>query len=386
MAKLNAKHQARLILKDGTEYEGESFGADINSSGEVVFNTGMAGYPESLTDPSYFGQILVLTYPIIGNYGVPPREFFESRKIWVKGLIVQNYIDKPSHFESLKTLGAWLKEEGIPAISGIDTRALTLKLRYHGVMLGEIRSTKHETRNKSKIENSNGQKSFELQNPKFGFNLFDPNSENVLTFVSRKTVEVYGEGKKTIVLIDCGDKENIIRSFVKRKVKVIVVPWDLNPLKDPPAGGFDGVMVSNGPGDPKLAKETIKNIKELLNKNVPTFGICLGSQLLALASGADTYKLKFGHRGQNQPVLDVLNNELKLSTNKALITSQNHGFAVNTKTLKPGWVEWFKNLNDGTNEGIRHKHKPFMSIQFHPEASPGPVDADYLFDEFLNYL
>lgn len=348
---------AKLILKDGTEYTGESFGANVNSSGEVVFNTGMAGYPESLTDPSYYGQILVLTYPIIGNYGVPPKEYFESHKIWVKGIIVQNYINKPSHFESLKTLGEWLKEEGVPGISGIDTRALTLKLRHHGVMLGRIESKATKESEGSKV--------------------FDPNLQNVLPEVSRKTVETYGEGKKTIVLIDCGDKKNIIRSFVKRKTKVYVVPWDFNPLKEDLK--FDGVMVSNGPGDPKLARETIENIKELLKENVPTFGICLGSQLLALAAGADTYKLKFGHRGQNQPVFDVINN-------KALITSQNHGFAVDTKTLKPGWVEWFKNLNDETNEGIRHKSKPFMSIQFHPEASPGPVDADYLFDEFLTYL
>ncbi len=345
--------KAKLFLEDGTKLEGESFGSEINSSGEVVFNTGMAGYPESLTDPSYFGQILVLTYPIIGNYGVPPREFYESGKIWVKGLIVQNYIDKPSHFESLKTLGEWLREENIPAISGIDTRALTLKLRQHGVMLGKI--------------DLNGKD--EKQ--------YDPNLQNVLPEVSRKSPEIYGEGKKTIVLIDCGDKENIIRSFVKRKVRVIVVPWNFNPLKE--GIKFDGVMVSNGPGDPKKAVETINTIKELIKENIPTFGICLGSQLLALATGANTYKLKYGHRGQNQPVYDAINN-------RALITSQNHGFAVDVKTLKLGWVEWFKNLNDGTNEGIRHKTKPFMSIQFHPEASPGPVDADYLFDEFLTYL
>jgi carbamoyl-phosphate synthase small subunit len=357
MVKLKTKAQAALILKDGTEYRGESFGAEENCSGEVVFNTGMAGYPESLTDPSYFGQILVLTYPIVGNYGVPPKEYFESHKIWIKGLVVQNYIDKPSHFESLKTLGEWMKEEGIPGISGVDTRALTLKLRHYGVMLGRIES---------------GSMNHELRE-----NQYDPNAENVLPQVSRKTVETYGEGKKTIALIDCGDKENIIRSFVKRKTKVYVVPWDFNPLKE--GLKFDGVMISNGPGDPKLAKKTIENIKELLKENVPTFGICLGSQLLALATEADTYKLKFGHRGQNQPVLDVVNNS-------ALITSQNHGFAVDTKTLKPGWIEWFVNLNDGTNEGIRHKSKPFMSIQFHPEASPGPVDADYLFDEFLTYL
>ncbi len=349
----------KLILKDGSEYQGESFGAEVSSSGEVVFNTGMAGYPESFTDPSYFGQILVLTYPIVGNYGVPPKEYFESHKMWIKGVVVQNYIDKPSHFESLKTLGNWLKEEGVPGISGVDTRALTLKLRNHGVMLGAITQ---DLRFKIK----------ELRKQQY-----DPNQENVLPFVSRKSVETYGEGKKTIVLIDCGDKENIIRSFVKRKTKVYVVPWNFNPLKE--GLKFDGVMVSNGPGDPKQAKETIESIKQLMKEGVPTFGICLGSQLLALASGADTYKLKYGHRGQNQPVLDVINN-------RALITSQNHGFAVDTKTLNKDWTPWFKNLNDDTNEGIRHKSKPFMSIQFHPEASPGPIDADYLFDEFLTYL
>lgn len=344
---------AKLILKDGSEYVGESFGAEVNSSGEVVFNTGMAGYPESFTDPSYFGQILVLTYPIVGNYGVPPKEFFESHKMWIKGVVVQNYIDNPSHFESLKTLGEWLKEEGIPGISGVDTRSLTLKLRHHGVMLGKIQV------NKNRVEQ------------------YDPNLQNVLPEVSRKSVETYGEGTKSIVLIDCGDKENIIRSFVKRKVKVHVVPWDFDPIEQ--GLKFNGVMISNGPGDPKLAKQTIKNVQRLLKENIPTFGICLGSQILALASGADTYKLKYGHRGQNQPVFDVINK-------KALITSQNHGFAVDMKTLKKDWVEWFKNLNDDTNEGIRHKTKPFMSIQFHPEASPGPVDADYLFDEFLTYL
>lgn len=349
----------KLVLSDGTTFEGQSFGAEVSTSGEVVFNTGMAGYPESLTDPSYFGQILVLTYPLIGNYGVPPREFFESHKIWVKGLIVQNYIDKPSHFESLKTLGEWLKEEGIPALQGIDTRALTIKLRYHGVMLGKIQAP------------------YRLKTQDSSDSIYDPNLENVLPLVSRSTVETYGEGKKHIVLIDCGDKENIIRSFVKRKIKVSVVPWDFNPLKE--KMDFDGVMISNGPGDPKQAKATIKNIKALLDEGVPTFGICLGSQLLALASGADTYKLKFGHRGQNQPVKDVINN-------KALITSQNHGFAVDTKTLEKDWLPWFTNLNDGTNEGIRHNKKPFLSVQFHPEASPGPIDADYLFDEFLTYV
>ncbi len=359
----------KLILSDGTEFIGEGFGFPISTSGEVVFNTGMVGYPESLTDPSYFGQILVLTYPLQGNYGVPGKDFWESKKIQVKGLIVQNYIDHPSHFESQKTLGKWLKAEGIPALQGIDTRSLTTKLREHGVMLGRI-----ETGYRQQVT---------------GNSIYDPNGENILPYVSCKKVEVYGEGKKNIVLIDCGAKENIIRSLVKRGVKVTRVPWDFNPLKfmDSRLRGndkvekldFDGVLVSNGPGDPKQAKETIETVRQLLAESIPTFGICLGSQILSLAAGGETYKLKFGHRGQNQPVQDVI-------TKKAVITSQNHGFAVDTKSLSKDWTEWFVNLNDGTNEGIRHKKKPFMAAQFHPEANPGPTEGGYLFDEFLEYV
>lgn len=343
----------QLVLSDKTILVGESFGANISVCGEVVFNTGMTGYPESLTDPSYFGQILVLTYPLQGNYGVPNPRFFESKKIQVKGLIVQNYTNHPSHFESVQTLRDWLKKEGVPAITNIDTRALTAKLRHHGVMLGKL----------------------EIAGPLD--QMYDPNKENVLPFVSTKTVESYGEGKKHIVLIDCGAKENIIRSFIKRKVKVSKVPWDFNPLKS--KMHFDGVMISNGPGDPKQAKATVETVKTLLDAGVPTFGICLGSQILSLAAGGDTYKLKFGHRGQNQPVQDQF-------SKKAIITSQNHGFAVDVKSLGSGWSEWFVNLNDGTNEGVRHNKLPFMAVQFHPEATPGPVDGDFLFDEFLSYV
>ena len=350
----------KLILSDGTVFLGKSFGAEITTSGEVVFNTGMAGYPESLTDPSYYGQILVLTYPLVGNYGVPSPKFFESGKIQVKALIVQNYIDNPSHFESQKTLSEWLKKEGIPALQGIDTRALTTKLRNHGVMLGKIVLSSQSSvvrEDKTKI--------------------YDPNAENVLPFVSTDKVEEIGEGKKTVVLIDCGVKENIIKNFIKRKVRILKVPWNFDPLKE--KTHFDGVFISNGPGNPVQAKETIAVVSRLLKQNVPTFGICLGSQILCLAAGGQTYKLKFGHRGQNQPVMD-------LTSKKAIITSQNHGFAVDMKTLDKGWQEWFVNLNDGTNEGIRHTKKPFLAVQFHPEASPGPKDAEYLFDEFLSYL
>lgn len=360
--------QGKLILSDGTVFLGESFGARGTTSGEVVFNTGMVGYPESLTDPSYFGQILILTYPLQGNYGVPGKKFWESKKIQVKGLIVANYIDHPSHFESQKTLGEWLKEEGIPALQGIDTRALTTKLRQHGVMLGRV-----------EIGNKQSLRADALRQQAVGNSIYDPNKENILPYVSTKKVEVYGTGKKNIVLIDCGAKENIVRSLVKRGVRVTRVPWDFNPMISPPAGGFDGVLVSNGPGDPKQAVKTIETVKQLLEANVPTFGICLGSQILSLAAGGETYKLKFGHRSQNQPVQDVI-------SQKAVITSQNHGFAVDMKSMGEGWLEWFVNLNDGTNEGIRHKKKPFMAVQFHPEANPGPIDAGYLFDEFLDSI
>src|SRR3990167_7485840 len=311
----------KLILSDGTVFLGQSFGAAFSTSGEVVFNTGMVGYPESLTDPSYYGQILVLTYPLQGNYGVPQKRFWESERIQVKGLIVQNYLDNPSHFESQKTLGQWLKEEGVPALQGIDTRALTIKLREHGVMLGRVEVKSQ----KLKVKSSG---------------IYDPNSEN------------------------------LFRSFVKRGVRVTRMPWDSDPLQA--KFDFDGIFISNGPGDPKQAKQTIQNVKVLLDKNIPTFGICLGSQILALAAGGNTYKLKFGHRGQNQPVLDQ-------NSKKAIITSQNHGFAVDMKSLGSDWKDWFVNLNDGTNEGIRHRSKPFMAVQFHPEASPGPTDASYLF-------
>ncbi|MBI3103685.1 glutamine-hydrolyzing carbamoyl-phosphate synthase small subunit [Candidatus Daviesbacteria bacterium] len=363
--------QGKLILSDGTVFLGESFGlpaltavrqagrqgADLTTSGEVVFNTGMVGYPESLTDPSYYGQILVLTYPLAGNYGVPDKKFWESQRIQVKGLIVQNYIDNPSHFESEKTLSEWLTTERIPALQGIDTRALTIKLREHGVMLGKLEVGGRKVEDGKKI--------------------YDPNAENVLPNVSVDSVQVYGDGKKNIVLIDCGAKENIIRSLVRRGVKVTRVPWDFNPLTA--KIDFDAVLISPGPGDPKQAAVTIQTVKQLLRTKIPIFGICLGSQILALAAGGNTYKLKFGHRGQNQPVQDVI-------SKKAIITSQNHGFAVDMKSLSREWSEWFVNLNDGTNEGIRHNKKPFMAVQFHPEANPGPFDGGYLFDEYVKLL
>ena len=339
---------SKLVLKDGSVFTGENFGADRSATGEVVFATGMVGYPEALTDPSFAGQILVLTYPLVGNYGVPPKEFWESQKIQVAGLVVCNYIDTPSHHAMRRTLGSWLKEEGIPAIQIRDTRGLTQKLRTEGVSLGKIIS------DKSKIE-------FE-----------DPNLRNLVAEVSTKKSWTAGKGKSTLVLIDCGVKRNIVRCLVERNVKVVVVPWDTDVLSlEFP---FDGVVISNGPGDPKMVKRTIENVKKIIAKKIPILGICLGNQIMALALGGTTYKLKFGHRSQNQPVIER-------GTDKCFLTTQNHGFAV--KKIPSGFKEWFYNGNDQTNEWIIHQNLPFMSVQFHPESSPGPTDTDWIFDYFL---
>ena len=355
---------AKLLLEDGTAFEGVSFGFPKSTSGEVVFNTGMVGYPESLTDPSYAGQILCLTYPLVGNYGVPQKilengaiKNFESHKIQAQGLVVNDYSAQYSHHAAAKSLGEWLNEEKIPAITGIDVRALTKILREKGTMLGKIIVDGKEIA------------------------LYDPNKENLVENVSIHKPIVYGKQGKKVLLIDCGAKNNIIHSLLARKAKVIRVPWDFDFLSDEfrAENDFDGILISNGPGDPKMCVQTISNIRGAMEDEIPTFGICLGNQLLALASGADTYKLKYGHRGQNQPAYIV-------GTKRCFITSQNHGFAVNESTLQKGWEPWMRNANDETNEGIRHRAKPFYSVQFHPEANPGPRDTAFLFDEFLKGL
>ncbi|HIS34938.1 MAG TPA: glutamine-hydrolyzing carbamoyl-phosphate synthase small subunit [Candidatus Avirikenella pullistercoris] len=357
---MSIKKFANLVLEDGSAFEGYSFGATQSVSGEIVFNTAMTGYPESLTDPSYSGQILVITYPLIGNYGVPPTDkedgllnFFESDKIHIKGLVISDYSFKYSHWNAVKSLADWLKESDIPGIYGVDTRNITQIIRERGAMLGKLI-----------IEGSEAPKEFHNQN-----------KDNLVAAVSTKEILTYGQGKHKVVLVDCGCKNNIIRCLLKRDTTVIRVPWDYDFTQI----DYDGVMLSNGPGDPQMCKATVTNIKKAMEIGKPIFGICLGNQLLSIATGASTYKLKYGHRSHNQPVLEV-------GTNSALITSQNHGFAVDNDTLNDEWEPYFINLNDGTNEGIRHKSKPFFSVQFHPEATGGPTDTEFLFDKFIEQI
>jgi len=353
------KIKTKLILEDGSEFAGYSFGFEGNTNGEVVFNTGMVGYPETMTDPSYRGQILVFTFPLIGNYGIPSREMesgllknFESDSIHCRAIIVSDYSSEYSHWSAEKSLSEWMIEGKIPGIYGIDTRMLTRKLRDKGTMLGKI-----------------------ITDEKSDIDFVDPNKTNLVGEVSVKDVVEYKSGKQKIILVDCGTKNNIIRAFLGRDITVIRVPYDYDFTKIE----ANGIVISNGPGDPKLNTKTIEHAKIAMQNNKPILGICLGAQILALATDADTYKLKYGHRGHNQPC-----NEL--GTNRCYITSQNHGYAVNSKTIKEDWREWFVNDNDGTNEGIIHISKPFFASQFHPEASPGPDDSEFIFDMFVRAL
>jgi len=367
--------RATLILQDGSKYEGFSFGAEKNISGECVFQTGMVGYVESLTDPSYRGQLLVLTFPLIGNYGVTSNEvdstgiplFMESNAIHVAALLVADYSDeKPSHWNSIKTLSQWLKEYNVPGVYGLDTRAIVKRIRDRGAMLGKI--VIHSSPNAEK----------DLQSTTF----VDPNKVHLVAEVSTKQIQVFnpagitdGSNLKTVVAVDCGMKWNQIRSLLKRGVRVKVVPWnhDFTKEKD-----YDGVFISNGPGDPIFCEETINNLKLLISAQnpKPVFGICLGHQLLGLAAGGKTFKMKFGNRGHNQPCVD-------LTTGRCHLTSQNHGYALEPSSLPADWEPYFYNANDDTNEGIRHKTKPFFSVQFHPEAKGGPAETEFLFDKFI---
>ena len=352
-----------LVLDDGTTFHGKSFGYEHPVAGEVVFNTAMMGYPESLTDPSYAGQLMVLTYPLVGNYGVPPltfrpdglADFMESEKIHASAIIVADYSEHHSHWNANESLASWLKREKVPGITGIDTRELTKVLREHGVMMGKI--------------------------------LFDDEPDNIpeadyegINFVDRvscKEIIRYNEGAgKKVVLVDCGVKHNILRCLIDRGVEVIRVPWNY----DYTSLTFDGLFLGNGPGNPDMCEEAVAILRRQMSMSRrPICGICMGNQLLAKAGGATIYKLKYGHRSHNQPVREV-------GTDRCYVTSQNHGYAVDTTTLGSDWRELFVNMNDGSNEGIRHISNPWFTSQFHPEACSGAVDTEFMFDRFIDTL
>ena len=352
-----------LVLQDGTKFHGKSFGYDAPVAGEVVFNTAMMGYPESLTDPSYAGQLVTLTFPLVGNYGVPPftfgpeglPTFMESDHIHASAIIVGDYSEQYSHWNANESLAEWLKREHVPGITGIDTRELTKVLREHGVMMAQI--------------------------------IFDDEPNNIpqaqyegVNFVDRvscKEIIRYNEGAgKRVVLVDCGVKANIIRNLIERGLEVVRVPWNY----DYTGMEFDGLFLGNGPGDPDLCQDAVNILRQQMSKSrKPICGICMGNQLMAKAGGANIYKLKYGHRSHNQPVRMV-------GTDKCYITSQNHGYAVDASTLDKDWSELFVNMNDGSNEGVRHNTNPWFTSQFHPEACSGPVDTLFMFDLFVEKL
>ena len=356
-----------LVLSDGTQFKGKSFGYEQSVAGEVVFNTAMMGYPESLTDPSYAGQIMVLTYPLIGNYGVPPFSiepgglptFMESDRIYATALIVSDYSEKYSHWNAVESLGDCLKREKVPGITGIDTRALTKVLREHGVMMGRL-----------VFEGDDAATEQQTADEDYG-------AINWVERVSCRDVIRYNEGAgRRVVLVDCGVKANIISCLVERGVEVIRVPWNY----DYTDMTFDGLFLANGPGDPDRCVDAVNILKKQMSMSrKPICGICMGNQLLGKAGGATIYKLKYGHRSHNQPVREV-------GTNRCYVTSQNHGYAVDAATLGKDWRELFVNMNDGSNEGIRHQTNPWFSSQFHPEACSGPVDTEFMFDRFIEAL
>ena len=367
--------KAVLVLQDGTIFNGKGFGAPSKVTGEVVFSTSMVGYPEALTDPSYKGQILTLTYPLVGNYGVPAYDlnmgiplYFESKKIQTTGLIIHELCTKPHHWASTRTLDQWLADENIPGISGIDTRHLTKILRTYGVMLGiqQVCEEGEEPDIEGLLKEIN--------------DIPDPNLRNLAAEVSVKEPVHYkvDDPKHTVVLIDCGVKNSILRNLMLRKLNVVRVPHDFS-AKEILEYKPDGIFLSNGPGDPKKCTASVESVRELV-ESIPMMGICLGAQILTLAVGGDTYKLKYGHRSQNQPAMD-------LSTNRCYITTQNHGYAIGNECFCRTPLEpWFVNGNDKTIEGVKHKTKPVFAVQWHPEASPGPYDTEFLFDVFFKNM
>ena len=362
------------MLEDGTVFDGIGFGYPSEIAGEVVFNTGMVGYTETLTDPSYRGQILCLTYPLVGNYGVPSYDikdeyglpkFFESDGIQVKGLLIHDLSDIASHWSCIKTLDQWLYEEKVPGIYNIDTRELTKKLRVHGVMMGAIIVSENAI-NESLLKKRLASARYE--------------ELNFMPEVSTKGAQEYGDkSKDCVVVLDTGVKYSIIRNIMRIGYRVVRLPWHAT-YEQTMSYNPKGVVISNGPGDPKVCSSTIKTASKLINTSTPTLGICLGNQILALAGGANTYKLRFGHRGQNKPCVDMRNNQV-------YVTSQNHGYGIDPKSLvKTGFKVWFSNVDDNTVEGFEHKSKPIIAVQFHPEASPGPYDCMFVFDRFREIM
>lgn len=344
---------AYLILETGQIFEGYSPEWQNRSFfGEIVFNTSMVGYPEALTDPSYRGQILTFSYPLIGNYGAPGETLWESQRIQAAGMICSQICSDVDHYQADQSLQQWLVSQEIPMLCGVDTRALVKTLRNKGVVLGAISNEKVIPQQ-----------------------FVDINQQNLVGDVTCDKVTEYGNGKKTVIVVDCGIKQNILRHLENLPIRIKRVPYDYDYSNDT----FDGVFVSNGPGDPSMCTQTMKVLSKVLQQGKPTFGICLGSQIMGLAIGAKTYKLPFGHRAQNHPCMD-------LATEKCYLTSQNHGYAIDEASLPSDWHVTFKNLNDGTVQGIAHKDQPFFSVQFHPEAAPGPEDTNWLFKKFYELL
>ena len=372
-----AKHVGKfgkLVLEDGTVFDGVGFGYSTTAFGEAVFNTGMVGYTEALTDPSYRGQILALTYPLVGNYGVPDtsmrdsdgiRKYFESDRIQARGLVVHELSLTASHWNLAMTLDEWLYEEKIPAISGIDTRALTTKLRTSGVMMSVLAVSEKEIDEEDLKRKLAKAKKY--------------NDEEFMAEVSVKEPQVYGQDKESVVVVDTGVKNAILRNVRHLGYRVIRVPWDY-PIEKILSYNPKGIVISNGPGDPVACGKTMETARQLIDRNIPTLGICLGAQILGLAGGATTYKLKYGHRGQNKSCIDLENNQV-------YVTSQNHGYCIDPESLKKtDFKLWFSNTDDKTVEGIRHKDKKIIAVQFHPEASPGPFDCMFVFEELKKLI
>lgn len=360
-----------LVLSDGNQFEGRLIGAPVVSSGELVFTTGMVGYSEAITDPSYFGQILTFTYPLIGNYGIPSPakeniyslpKGFESVSPWAAAVIMAVDSQEVFHWRSYQAISSWLAENGVPGIVGIDTRHLVHLIRSTPNLLGRI---------EPELPIDIRYKTSKLNFPKDGF--FDPGQENILPDVSTSEVIHQGEnGRIKVAVIDCGIKWNIVRQLVELGCQVEILPWDAELINVE----CDAWLVSNGPGDPTKTGDLRKRIEWLLTQDKPLLGICLGHQLISLAAGASTCRMPYGHRSHNQPVFEV-------GTHKGYITTQNHGYVVEENSIPADWMPWFKNVNDHSIEGVRHRTKPYMSVQFHPEASGGPRDTGWILEQFV---